>query len=143
MKKPCILFLCGRNASSSQMAEAFAQKYAGRRLSACSAGVSPTQVHPLTCAVMAEVGIELNGHRAKHVKEVAPSARIQQVVVVGDDVEDHQIPEVWSAVPRVRWGLADPAPGKKGKGDLIHQFRSLRDQVDWRVMAWLAERVEA
>ena len=142
MKKPSILFLCRRNASCSQMAEAFAKKYAGRRFDVDSAGVSPTEVHPLACAVMAEVGLALNGHRAKHVDAVKGSPKAEMVVIV-DDVEEGQIPAPWNHQNLVRWNIPDPISSVGAKGDALARFRQARDQIDWRVMSWLAEWSEA
>ena len=43
-----VLFLCTQNAARSQMAEAFLRHYAGDRFEVLSAGLAPTEVHPLT-----------------------------------------------------------------------------------------------
>ncbi len=58
------------------MAEAFLRKYAGERFEAASAGFEPTDVHPLTRAVLAEVGIGASSLHAKGTRDEIAS-RIQ------------------------------------------------------------------
>ena len=69
MSKPRVLFLCSGNSARSQMAEAFLRAYAGDHVDAYSAGLEPTEIHPLTVCVMQERGFDLTGHRAKGLDE--------------------------------------------------------------------------
>jgi len=64
-----VLFYCRCNALRSQMAEAFLKKFFPDRYDACSAGMLVTTVHPMVVRVMAEVGMDLSGHRSKSVEE--------------------------------------------------------------------------
>jgi arsenate reductase (thioredoxin) len=56
--KPAVLFLCTHNAARSQMAEALLRMRAGHRFEALSAGLEPTEVHPLMRQVLSEIGID-------------------------------------------------------------------------------------
>jgi arsenate reductase len=47
------------------MAEAFANHYAGDKVSASSAGVVESAIHPLTIEVMKEVGIDISDQQSK------------------------------------------------------------------------------
>ena len=69
MSKPRVVFLCSGNSARSQMAEAFLRAYAGDHVDAHSAGLEPTEIHPLTIRVMQERGLDLAGHRAKGLHE--------------------------------------------------------------------------
>ena len=64
-----VLFYCRRNAVRSQMGEAFLKTFFPERYEAYSAGVTATDVHPTARRVMAEIGIDLSGHRSKNVEE--------------------------------------------------------------------------
>jgi Low molecular weight phosphotyrosine protein phosphatase len=64
-KKPRVLFLCTHNAARSQIAEALLRKYAGHRFEAISAGLEPTDVHPLTRQVLEEIGVAHCAQRAR------------------------------------------------------------------------------
>ena len=63
-----VLVLCTGNACRSQMAEGMVRHDSGDRVDIESAGVMPCFVHPIAVAVMAELGIDISGHRSKHVE---------------------------------------------------------------------------
>jgi len=68
MKKR-VLILCTGNSARSQMAEGLLDHDAGDRFEVESAGTQPGQVRPEAIAVMEELGIDISGHRSKHVDE--------------------------------------------------------------------------
>ena len=59
MTKKRFLVLCTANRCRSQMAEGWLRHFAGEEADIFSAGVKPSQVHPLAISVMAEVGVEV------------------------------------------------------------------------------------
>ena len=69
--KQRILFLCTHNSCRSQMAEGLVNHYLGDRFDACSAGTETTRVNPLAARVLAELGIDISGHRSKTIDEFA------------------------------------------------------------------------
>ena len=68
MKKR-VLILCTGNSARSQMAEGLLEHDAGDRFEVKSAGTKPGRVRPEAIAVMKELGIDISGHRSKHVDE--------------------------------------------------------------------------
>ncbi|WP_083682370.1 hypothetical protein [Paenibacillus sp. FSL A5-0031] len=62
-----IYFLCGENRCRSQIAEAYAKKMAREDVIINSAGLHPSEIHPLTYSVMNEVDIDLNSHHSKKI----------------------------------------------------------------------------
>ena len=64
-----VLILCTGNSARSQMAEGLLRHDAGDRFEVESAGTRPGQVKPEAIAVMKELGIDISGHRSKHVQE--------------------------------------------------------------------------
>jgi arsenate reductase (thioredoxin) len=63
-----LLFVCVKNSSRSQMAEALVKLSRGNGFQAFSAGVAPGEcVHPHAVEVMQELGYDLSGHECKHV----------------------------------------------------------------------------
>jgi arsenate reductase len=68
MKKR-VLILCTGNSARSQMAEGLLRHDAGDRFEVESAGTRPGHVRPEAIAVMKELGIDISGHRSKHVQE--------------------------------------------------------------------------
>jgi arsenate reductase len=85
---PRVLFLCTHNAARSQMAEAFLHHYAGDRFEVLSAGLVPTQVHPLTRQVLTETGLDPSRLRAKGLKDVLGRVRIHYAIIVCDQAEE-------------------------------------------------------
>ena len=80
--KPIVLFLCTRNSARSQMAEAWLRELANERYVAVSAGLEPSQIHPMTIQVMEEVGIRLDGHRSKPISEFLGRVPVRHIFVV-------------------------------------------------------------
>jgi arsenate reductase len=68
MKKR-VLILCTGNSARSQIAEGLLRHDAGDRFEVESAGTRPGHVRPEAIAVMKELGIDISGHRSKHVQE--------------------------------------------------------------------------
>lgn len=64
-----VLFLSEGNSVRSQMAEGFLKSLGGPGFDAQSAGLEPRLLSPLAAQVMAEVGIDISGQRAKHLNE--------------------------------------------------------------------------
>jgi arsenate reductase len=64
-----VLILCTGNSARSQMAEGLLKHDAGDRFEVESAGTKPGRVRPEAIAVMKELGIDISGHRSKHVNE--------------------------------------------------------------------------
>lgn len=79
-----VLFVCTGNAVRSQMAEGLVNHFYGLRWSAFSAGTMPMGLARDTVAVMAEFGIDLNGHFAKSV-DLFRNCRFDRVAVLCSD----------------------------------------------------------
>ena len=66
--KKTVLFICTHNSARSQIAEALINKFKAATYEAYSAGTEPTMANPCTIKVMAEIGIDISGNQAKHIK---------------------------------------------------------------------------
>jgi arsenate reductase len=134
---PRVLFLCTHNAARSQMAEAFLRHYADDRFEVLSAGLAPTQVHPLTCQVLAETGLDPSGLCAKGLNDFLGKVHIHYAIIVCDQVEEH-CPHLYPfALQTLYWPFDDPTQAEGSKEDQLHRFRTVRDQIAHRVRAWL------
>ena len=70
--KPTILILCTGNSCRSHIGEGFLRAALGDCANVQSAGSKPAgYVHPLAIKVMAEVGIDISGHRSKHAEGIS------------------------------------------------------------------------
>lgn len=141
-RKPAVLFLCAANSARSQMAEAFLKQQAGDSFEVLSAGLVPRPIHPLTFAVMKEVGIDLSGNRAKDLREFLGKKAVCCAITVCQQTENGW-PRVWpGARSHLAWPFDDPAMVEPGK-DQLAKFRTVRDQIREKIKSALPELVSA
>ncbi|MBI2568405.1 MAG: arsenate reductase ArsC [Candidatus Schekmanbacteria bacterium] len=133
LKPRGLLFLCVANSARSQMAEGIARALAPSGTAVWSAGSHPTQVRPEAIAVLAEVGIDISGYRAKAVAEV-PAAAVDVVVTL---CAEEECPLFLGNARRVHWGLPDPAAATGSAVDRLTAFRATRDELYGRIAALL------
>ena len=70
LQKLKVLFLCTGNSCRSQMAEGWARTLRGDRIEPYSAGTAPGRVDPRAIQAMREAGVDISGHRSKHVENL-------------------------------------------------------------------------
>ncbi|HEY2724720.1 MAG TPA: arsenate reductase ArsC [Pseudonocardiaceae bacterium] len=128
---PEVLFVCVHNAGRSQLAAALLDHHAAGAVRVRSAGSAPAaEINPAVRVVMAELGIDLSREFPKPLTDDAVHAA--DVVVsmgCGDACP------VYPGKRYLTWELADPA------GRSVEQVRLVRDEIDQRVRALLAELV--
>ena len=127
--RPEILFACVHNAGRSQMAAALATLRSGGAVAVRSAGSDPAdRVDPAVVEAMAELGVDLRAETPKALTDEA--VREADVVVTmgcGDACP------VYPGKRYLDWDLRDPA------GRDVETVRAIRDEIDRRVQALLAE----
>jgi arsenate reductase len=138
-QKPRVLFLCMHNAARSQIAETLLRQYAGHRFEVISAGLEPTEVHPLTRQVLEESGVDHGPLRAKGAREFLGRTSVHYAIIVCQRLEA-QCPQIFPfAVQTLHWNFGDPTE-PQGSAELqLAKFRRLRDEIDARIKAWLRE----
>jgi arsenate reductase (thioredoxin) len=130
--RPSVLFVCVHNAGRSQMAAALLGHHAHGAVEVRSAGSAPAdEINPAVRAALAEVGIDLEG---AHPKVLTTDAVQASDVVVTMGCGDAC--PVFPGKRYLDWDLADPA------GRAVEDVRPIRDEIDRRVQALLAELTE-
>lgn len=128
-----VLFVCVHNAGRSQMAAALLHHHARGRVRVRSAGSAPAdRVNPAVLEVMAELGLDLSREFPKPLTDDAVHA--SDVVITmgcGDACP------IFPGKRYLDWQLDDPA----GQG--VDAARAIRDEIDQRVRALLAELLPA
>lgn len=81
-----VLFLCRANSARSQMAEALARDLFKNKnnIEFFSAGSKPSFVHPIAIKVILELGINMNSHSSKSIKNL-PKVPFDQVITLCAD----------------------------------------------------------
>ena len=125
--KQRILILCTGNSARSQMAEGLLRHEADDRFEVFSAGTKPGQVRPEAIAVMRELGIDLSGHRSKHVDEFAGQA-FDYVLTVCDNAKE-SCPIYPGHTNRLHRSFDDPAAVQGSEPDRLAVFRRVRDEI--------------
>ena len=127
MNKQRVLILCTGNSARSQMAEAMLRHEAGDRFEVFSAGIKPSRVHPEAIAVMREIGLDLSGHRSKHVDEFAGQS-FDYVLTVCDQAHE-ACPVFPGRSVAIHKDFADPAAAPGSEAERRAMFRTIRDQI--------------
>jgi arsenate reductase (thioredoxin) len=127
--KPSVLFVCVHNAGRSQMAAGWLRHLAGDSVEVRSAGSDPGErINPSAVAAMAEVGIDITGHRPRKLAwETAESSDVIVTMGCGDACP------VFPGKRYEDWKLDDPA----GRG--VEAVRPIRDEIERRVRQLLTE----
>lgn len=126
-----ILFLCVANSARSQMAEGLARHLLGHGVLVSSAGSRPGTVNPYAIAAMAEIGIDITGHRSKSVDTIDPAGLDIVVTLCAEEV----CPVLPGRVRRLHWPIDDPASSDPAltADDFQARFRAARDAIRTRI----------
>jgi arsenate reductase len=127
-----VLILCTGNSARSQMAEGLLRARGGERFAVFSAGSAPSgEVHPGAIAAMAEIGLDISGHRSKSLREFVGQP-FDAVLTVCDRAAE-ACPVFPGGGRRVHRDFPDPAAAPQESQ--AAGFREVRDAID----AWLRE----
>ena len=136
---PRVLILCTHNSARSQMAEGLLRHRAVDRFEVHSAGLEPTEVHPLAIAALAEMGIDISGQRSKSSKQYLGHMSFEHLIIVCARAEE-QCPRIFPGVAHIHsWPFDDPAAEEGSAEACLAAFRAVRDQIDERLTVWLHE----
>jgi arsenate reductase len=120
------------------MAEGLLRHDAGDAFEVESAGTKPGTVRPEAIKAMQELGIDLSGHRSKHVDEFE-GQRFDYVITVCDDAKE-SCPIFPGAVNRLHQSFEDPPPPSVGTDEeRMTIFRRVRDQLRTYLKSFASE----
>ncbi len=125
-----VLFLCTGNACRSQMAEGWTRHLRNNRIVVYSAGIETHGLDPRAVKVMAEAGVDISGHRSKHVGELA-GVTFDYVVTVCSHAHE-SCPVFTGGTAVVHRGFDDPprlAKGAKTEEEALAFYRRVRDEI--------------
>ena len=133
--KKQVLLLCTRNSCRSQMAEGIVNHDLRDSWEASSAGLVPSEVHPMARKVMDEIGIDISGHFSKYLEQFE-NARIDVIITLCGDV-DAQCPTWVGKQRKVHIGILDPASAAGSEDEILQVFRIVRDDIRREIVPYL------
>ena len=112
-----VLILCTGNSARSQMAEGILRHLTGWDVE--SAGSKPSKVRDEAIEAMREIGLDISGHRSKHLDEF--DGRHFDLVVTVCDNANANCPVYPAATQRAHIPFDDP--------HTLDDFRRVRDEI--------------
>ena len=100
---------------------------AGDRFEVFSGGTRPSAVRPEAIAVMRELGVDIGGHRSKHVDTFAGQA-FDYVLTVCDNAKE-SCPVFPGEATRIHRSFEDPAMFDGSEDERMAVFRRVRDEI--------------
>lgn len=135
MERKRVLILCTGNSARSQMAEGLLRKLAGDRFEVESAGTIASFVRPQAIAAMAEIGIDISGHRSKCLDEFLET-EFDHVITVCDNA-NQTCPIFPGHAKRIHWSFEDPAEATGNVAEVAAVFRRVRDEIREKLMTFV------
>ena len=125
--KKNILVLCTGNSCRSQLLHGYLEQLLGDRAVVYSAGIETHGLNPRAVRVMAEDGVNISHHTSNYVDEYA-AVPFDYVVTVCDHANE-ACPVFPSTAKKLHHNFPDPAKATGTEEEIMHQFRTVRDQV--------------
>ena len=125
MAKQRVLILCTGNSTRSQMAEGLLRRMAGDRFEVFSAGTCAAGLNPNAVTALAEIGVDISGHRSKSVDEFE-GQQFDYVITVCDNAKD-SCPVFRGTGRRIHHSFEDPAAVPPEQQ--LRLLRKLRDEM--------------
>ena len=133
-----VLFVCVHNSARSQMAEAFFNRYAKGSDTAESAGIEAGRLNPYVVKAMAEKGFDISQNDTNGVFDFYKDGRrYSHVIAVCDAEAAQRCPIFPGVIRRELWSFPDPSTFTGTEDEIMAQVRSVRDEIERKVIALL------
>jgi arsenate reductase len=126
-----VLFVCSGNSVRSQMAEGFGKHLAAGTLIVKSAGIFPTEIHPMTVLSMKEVGIDISNQESTLLsREMIDEC--DYFVTLCSSARD-RCKSMLGRVKHIHWEIENPDILYLSEEDRSREFARVRDEIKKRV----------
>jgi arsenate reductase (thioredoxin) len=133
--KKKVLFICTGNACRSQIAHGLLNDLASAHFEVFSAGSHPNKVHPISIAVMEEVGIDISKHTSDHIDDYL-NKDIDIVITVCDN-SNNACPLFPENTKRIHWSIDDPFRNWNFELNQLSTFRKTREEIKLRLLKFI------
>lgn len=121
------------------MAEGVLRHLGADKFDVKSAGTIATFVRPQATEVMAEIGIDISGHRSKSLDEFLGTP-FDFIITVCDNAARH-CPIFPGDATRIHWSFDDPAAAEGSEDEILRVFRRVRDEIRSKLAEFIAEPI--
>jgi protein-tyrosine-phosphatase len=134
-KVSSVLFVCGRNAVRSPMAEAIAKSLYPGRLYVASAGVNPGVRDPFVDAALGEIGLGIGNHRPHGLGDL-DDLSFDLAITLSPEAH-HRTLELTrtQAIDVEYWPTLDPTGAAGSREQILAAYRDVRDRLVARLKA--------
>ena len=133
--KKKVLFICTGNACRSQISHGLLNDLASSQFEVFSAGSHPSQVHPISVAVMEEIGIDISKHTSDYIDEYLNKG-INIVITVCDNAKN-VCPIFPENVKLIHWSIDDPFRNWNFDINQLTNFRETRAEIKSRILKFI------
>ncbi len=138
--KTRVLFICVHNSGRSQIAEEYLKRIAGDHFEVESAGLKPTNLHPLVQRVLEEDGFDLSDKKTRSAWDLFREGKLYKyVITVCDKAHEKDCPIFPKPYTQLNWPFPDPESFTGNDEEKLAQLRSLRDSIKMRVQEFVKE----
>ena len=130
-----VLFACNRNTTRSPMAEALMKHLLGHRVYVDSVGVrlSANEMDPFAIAALAEIGLDISGHRPKTFEDIDDQA-IDLIVTFTPQAQHRAVELTRTLACDIEyWPLPDPTIVEGNRDTRLAAYRDLRETIFARI----------
>lgn len=128
-----VLFACSRNALRSPMAEAMLKHLHGRRIFVDSVGLRAGVLDPFGIQVMAEMGLDISGHRTKSFDDLEGTA-FDLIISLTPEAQHRAVELTRSAAVELEyWPTFDPSILEGSREVRLAGYREVRDNLWGRI----------
>ncbi|GCE25109.1 ArsR family transcriptional regulator [Dictyobacter alpinus] len=132
-----VLFLCTKNSSRSQMAEALLRYHSHGAIEVYSAGSLPAEtIHPMALKVLTRIGLDGQQHYPKYV-EAFRQQQFDYIVTLCDQQKE-TCPTFPGDPRRIHWSFADPALVEGSEEVRYRAFEQTALQLTMRIRLLLS-----
>ena len=135
--KKKVLFICTGNACRSQIAHGLLNELANSDFEVFSAGSHPSKVHPISIAVMEEIGLDISKYTSDHIDDYL-NKDIDIVITVCDNAKN-ACPTFSENVNRIHWSIDDPFKNWNFDLNQLSTFRETREEIKSRLLKFIQE----
>ena len=135
--KKKVLFICTGNACRSQIAHGLLNELANSDFEVFSAGSHPSKVHPISIAVMEEIGLDISKHTSDHIDDYL-NKDIDIVITVCDNA-NNVCPLFPENTKRIHWSIDDPFRNWNFDLNQLTTFRETREEIKSRLLKFIQE----